>query len=99
MAAGGRLDNQAAKHFGGSRAGTQHRLTTLRDSAFPGRAAASRLGRTTPAETARLMPVLRGRLPRRQAERFGMDPTVMLGQDLAEAARTVRDGAAADLAA
>lgn len=28
-----------------------------------------------------------------------MDPTVMLGQDLAEAARPVRDGTAADLAA
>jgi hypothetical protein len=28
-----------------------------------------------------------------------MDPAVVLGQDLAEAARPVRDGAAADLAA
>jgi hypothetical protein len=59
----------------------------------------SRRGRMTRAETTRLVPGLRGRLPGRQAERFGMDPAVVLGQDLAEAARPVRDGAAADLAA
>jgi len=62
-------------------------------------AAARPLGRTTPAETARLVPGLRGRLPGRQAERFGMGPAVVLGQDLVEAARPVRDGTAADLAA
>ena len=38
-------------------------------------------------------------LPGRQAERFGMGPTVVLGQDLAEASGAVRDGAATDLAA
>ena len=42
---------------------------------------------------------LRGRLPGRQAECFGMDPAVVLSQDLAEAAGPARDGAAADLAA
>ena len=35
----------------------------------------------------------------RQAERFEMGPTVMLGLELAEATRPVRDGTAADLAA
>jgi hypothetical protein len=39
------------------------------------------------------------RLPGRQAERFGMDPAVVLRQDLGEAARPVRDSTAADLAA
>jgi hypothetical protein len=34
----------------------------------------------------------------RDAKRFGMGPAVVLGQDLAEAAGPVRDGAAADLA-
>jgi hypothetical protein len=38
-------------------------------------------------------------LPGRQAERFGMGPAVVLGQDLAEASGAVRDGAATDLAA
>ncbi len=38
-------------------------------------------------------------LPGREAERFGMGPAVVLGQDLAEVAGPVRDGAAADLAA
>ena len=70
-----------------------------RRPAFPGRPAARPLGRTTPAETARLVPGLRGRLPGRQAERFGRDLVVVPGQDLAEAARPVRDGAAADPAA
>jgi hypothetical protein len=42
---------------------------------------------------------LRGQLPGREAERFGMGRTVVLGQDLAEATGPVRDGAAADLAA
>ncbi len=42
---------------------------------------------------------LRDRLPARQAERFGMGPAVVFGQDLAEVAWPVRDGAAADLAA
>jgi len=40
-----------------------------------------------------------GRLPGRRAERFGMHPAVVLGQDLGEAARPVRDSTAADLAA
>ena len=44
-------------------------------------------------------PGLCERLPGRQAERFGMGPAVVLGQNLAEAAGPVRDGAAADLAA
>ena len=35
--------------------------------------------------------------PGRQAERFGTGPAVVLGQDVAEAAGPVRDGAAADL--
>ena len=38
-------------------------------------------------------------LPGRDAERFGMGPAVVLGQDLAEAAGPVRHGAVADLAA
>jgi hypothetical protein len=38
-------------------------------------------------------------LPRREVERFGMGPAVMLGQDLAEVAGPVGDGALADLAA
>ena len=39
------------------------------------------------------------RLPGRKAERFGVGPTVVLGQDLAEAARPVGNGLATDLAA
>jgi hypothetical protein len=38
------------------------------------------------------------RLPGRDAERFGMGPAVVPGQDLAEAAGPVRDGAVTDLA-
>ena len=38
------------------------------------------------------------RLLGREAERFGMGPAVVLGQDLTEAAGPVRDGAVADLA-
>jgi hypothetical protein len=38
------------------------------------------------------------RLLGREAERFGMGPAVVLGQDLAEAAGPVGDGAVADLA-
>ena len=38
-------------------------------------------------------------LPGREAERLGMGPAVMLGQDLAEVAGPVGDGASADLAA
>ena len=83
----------------GSRAGSEHRPTTLRDSACRVGPRQSRLRRTMPAGTARLVPGLRGRLPGRQAERFRMGPEVVLGQDLAEAARPVRHGAAADLAA
>ena len=86
-------------HIGGSRAGPQHRPSTLRASARRGRAAAKPLGRTTPAETARLVSGLRGRVTGRQADRFGMGQAVVLGQGLAEAAGPVRDGAAADLAA
>jgi hypothetical protein len=41
----------------------------------------------------------RGRLPGRQAKRFRMGPTVVLGQNLAEAAGPVRDSTAAGLAA
>jgi hypothetical protein len=82
-----------------SRAGPQHKLTTLRDSAFPGRAGARSPWAGHGCRTARFVPGLRRRLPGRQAERFGMDPMVMLGQDLAEAARSVGDRAAADLAA
>jgi hypothetical protein len=39
-----------------------------------------------------------GGLLGRDAERFGMGPAVVLGQDLAEAAGPVRHGAVADLA-
>jgi hypothetical protein len=39
------------------------------------------------------------RLPGRDAEGFGMGPAVVLGQDLAEVAGPVRNGAVADLAA
>jgi len=39
-----------------------------------------------------------GRLPGRDAERFGMGLAVMLGQDLTKAAGPVRHGAVADLA-
>ncbi len=42
---------------------------------------------------------LRDQLPGIEAERFGMGLAVVLGQDLTEAARPVRDGAVADLAA
>ena len=40
-----------------------------------------------------------GRLPGREAERLGMGPAVVLGQDLAEVPGPVGDGAVADLAA
>ena len=46
-----------------------------------------------------MVQVLGGRLPGRDAERFGVGPAVVFGQDLAEAAGPVGDGAAADLAA
>jgi hypothetical protein len=39
------------------------------------------------------------RLPGTEAERFGMSPAVVPGQDLAEATGPARDGAVADLAA
>jgi len=39
-----------------------------------------------------------GGLPGRDTERFGMEPAVVPGQDLAEAAGPVRHGALADLA-
>ncbi len=42
---------------------------------------------------------LRDRLPGSEAERFGMGPAVVPGQDLTEVAGAVRDGAVADLAA
>ena len=38
------------------------------------------------------------RLPGREAERFGVGPAVVLGQDVAEVSRPVRHGAVADLA-
>ena len=41
---------------------------------------------------------LRGRLPGTEAERFGMGPAVVPGQDLTEVAGPVGDGAVADLA-
>jgi hypothetical protein len=44
------------------------------------------------------MRAARGRLLGRYAERFGMGPAVVLGQDLTEAAGPVRHGAVADLA-
>ena len=40
-----------------------------------------------------------GGLLGRDAERFGMGPAVVLGQDLGEGAGPVRDGSVADLAA
>jgi hypothetical protein len=39
------------------------------------------------------------RLPGREAERFGVGPAVVLGQDVAEVSRPVRHGAVAGLAA
>jgi hypothetical protein len=48
--------------------------------------------------TSGVMPAAREGLPGREAERFGMGPPVVFGQDLAEAARPVRHGAVADLA-
>ncbi len=42
---------------------------------------------------------LGGRLPERDAEHLGVSPTVVLGQDLAEMAGPVGDGAVAELAA
>ena len=42
--------------------------------------------------------MLQDRRPGRQAERFGVDPAVVLGEHLAEAARPVGNGAVADLA-
>ncbi len=42
---------------------------------------------------------LRGRLPGRQAERFGIGPVVVLGQDLAEVRGPAGEGAVAELAA
>src|SRR4029077_11663137 len=42
---------------------------------------------------------LRSPLAGCDVKRFGMGPAVMLGQDLAEVARTVGDGTVADLAA
>jgi hypothetical protein len=50
-------------------------------------------------KTCGVMQAAGGRLPGRDAERFGMGPAVVLGQDLAEAAGPVRHGAVADLAA
>jgi hypothetical protein len=47
----------------------------------------------------RAMRAARGRLPGWDAERRGMGPAVVLGQDLTEAAGPVRHGAVADLAA
>ena len=41
---------------------------------------------------------LRDQLSGCEVERFGMDPAVVLGQDLREGAWPVRDGAVADLA-
>ena len=49
--------------------------------------------------TRRVMRAACGRLLGRDAERFGMGPAVVLGQDLTEAAGPVRHGALADLAA
>jgi len=49
--------------------------------------------------TCGLMRAACGRLLGREAERFGMGPAVVPGQDLTEAAGSVRDGAVADLAA
>jgi hypothetical protein len=54
-------------------------------------------GPATPA--ADLVPGFCGRLPGRQAERFGMSAAVVPSQDLGETAGPVREGAAADLAA
>lgn len=47
----------------------------------------------------RRLPRLRERLPGRKAEFFRMVPAVVLGQDLAQVAGLVCDGALADLAA
>ncbi len=59
-----------------------------------------RRGRPAPATVpAGVVRGLRDRLPGREAERFGMGPAVVPGQDLTEVAGAVRDGAVADLAA
>ena len=72
--------------------GQQHRPNTLRDCWHSRARPVARSPRAG-------KPGLSGRLPGRQAERFGMGPAVVLGQDLGEAAWPVCDGAAADLAA
>ncbi len=68
----------------GSRAGPRQGPTTLRDSAFTGLGRSKTSWADDACGTARLVPGLRGWLPGRQAERFGIGPAVMLGQDLAE---------------
>lgn len=52
-----------------------------------------------PVRHGRMVRVCGNRLPGGEAERFGVGTAVMLGQDLAEVAGPVGDGAVADLAA
>jgi hypothetical protein len=81
----------------------RHVPGTPRGAAATGCPTGTTSSATTPGRLAATSAVLRGgprgQLPRRQAKRIGMGPAVVLRQDLAETARPVRDGAAADLAA
>jgi hypothetical protein len=81
-------------------AGPLRAVATLRDrSCSPVRLARGRAAATGAGDcTYREMQTAGGGLPGGHAERFGMCPTVMLGQNLAEAAGLVRHGALADLA-
>ncbi len=93
--------SQPAAHSGGSTRGPHHGSATFcRRRAFSG--PALRQGRPRPADARGGMADgagLGGRLPGSDAERFGVGPAVVLGQNLAEVAGPVRDGAVAELAA
>jgi hypothetical protein len=76
------------------------RVATLRDRwCSPARLAQGRPGAIDADDGTRgVMRAACGGLLGRDAERFGMGPAVVLGQDLTEAAGPVRHGAVADLA-
>jgi hypothetical protein len=75
-------------------------VATLRDRwRSPARLTQGRPGEIDAGDGTRgVMRAACGGLPGRDAERFGMGPAVVLGQDLTEAAGPVRHGALADLA-
>ena len=86
--------------------GTHRVAATLRDRwrSPPGsrkvvRAIDAGAGAGAGAGARRIMRATCRGLPGRDAERFGMGPAVVLGQDLAKAAGAVRHGAVADFAA